>query len=671
MFIRSRTKRETNVAKTIKSWIIALVVGIAVGLAFDAFVLNYQTFVSASFQEVKPVEVVYADGMEEGQITKGKPAEYVFDAADVGNMHISLSPEAQKKYGRGVIFDIYAIDEGSAVYYDLGPISMKTGDQYLHLHLTGNVSKIRISTNNSAVLPVTVEFNVPRPYKPNWLFVGGFIVAALFICLMRTNSSIYRKAFDASKSFIVVVTVAVVVISCGVTTYKAASMNMGVAEHQYYELAQAFAEGHVYLDAEPSEELLAMDNPYDHNLRGALDVEALWDHALFEGKYYVYFGPLPCLLYFLPYYLITGGGEFPVAGATLITMAILCLGLMRLAYSTCRRWFAGCSQATFIYIVATLVAGSWIAYSAIRPGHYALPILLGLALMVWGVALIIEATAQKRIKTGRAVVGAGLLGLIITSRPQLLLGGVIAIILLVQHMREYGVKGDVKPLLLAIIPVVVFFAAQGLYNHARFGSYFDFGANYNLTTNDMTKRGFDIDRTPAALLFYLFEPPSVNVALPFFRGVDTESYYYGVSITEKMLGGIFWLTPLLLPIFAPVLGRYRRILGGQRLTLVIVCAISALILVVFDANGAGILPRYFMDFGIFLALGAVLCIGAIWGPRSSDKAAIGDSTNLVSTEHYLYEEGGKLHHTTGSIALLACAVATGLIMVMNIPGFGM
>ena len=660
-------------SKALKPWIVALAIGIVVGLAFDAFVLNYQTLISRSFEEVEPTHAVYAEGVKEGEIAKSKPIEYVFDDADIGNMHISLTPEAQKKYGRDVVFDVYAIDEGSAVYYYLGPVSMKTGDQYVHLHLTGNASRIKLATDTAAVLPVTVEFNVPRPYKPNWLFVAGSIIAALFICLMRTNSHVYRKLFDSSKAFLVIVTVVVVVVSCGITSYKAATMNMGTAERQYYELAQALAEGHVYLDAEPSDELLAMDNPYDRNLREETKVTALWDHALYSGKYYVYFGILPCLMYFLPYYLITGGAEFPVAGATLITMAILCFGLIKFSLSICRRWFPGCSQATFIYIVTALVAGSWIAYSAIRPGHYALPILLGLALLIWGIALIIDATARRNIKTGRAVLGATLLGLIIACRPQLLLGGLIAIILLVQHMREYGVARDLKPLVLAIIPVAAIFALQGWYNYIRFDSFFDFGANYNLTTNDMTKRGYDIDRTPAAILFYFFEPPSVNVALPFFRGVDTESYYYGVSITEKMLGGIFWLTPLLLPIFTIVLGRYRRIIGAQKLTLIIVSAICALVLAVFDANGAGILPRYFMDFGFFLAFGSALCIGLLWGPQQNSAKHVSkdETVDVISKEHYLYEEEGKLHYTTAGVILLVCAVATGIIMIMNIPGFGM
>ena len=44
------------------------------------------------------------------------------------------------------------------------------------------------------------------------------------------------------------------------------------------------------------------------------------------------------------------------------------------------------------------------------------------------------------------------------------------------------------------------------------------------------------------------------------------------------------------------------------------------ILVVFDANGAGILMRYFMDFGFFFSLSAVFCIGQIWRAEGQGEA---------------------------------------------------
>ena len=56
--------------------------------------------------------------------------------------------------------------------------------------------------------------------------------------------------------------------------------------------------------------LKSLSNPYDYRLRSMTlepaGVSYLWDAAYYIGRYYVYFGIVPELLFFLPYYLATG-----------------------------------------------------------------------------------------------------------------------------------------------------------------------------------------------------------------------------------------------------------------------------------------------------------------------------------------------------------------------------
>ena len=68
----------------------------------------------------------------------------------------------------------------------------------------------------------------------------------------------------------------------------------------YQELAMAFSEGQLHLLEEPSEELSSMVNPYDYRERKNSEIEVKWDFAYYDGKYYVYFGVVPCLLFYLP-----------------------------------------------------------------------------------------------------------------------------------------------------------------------------------------------------------------------------------------------------------------------------------------------------------------------------------------------------------------------------------
>ena len=71
-----------------------------------------------------------------------------------------------------------------------------------------------------------------------------------------------------------------------------------------------FEKGKLYLNEEPPDTVKNMENPYDTLLRDYLCNESgesyYVDYAYYNGKYYVYFGALPVLLLFLPYYIITG-----------------------------------------------------------------------------------------------------------------------------------------------------------------------------------------------------------------------------------------------------------------------------------------------------------------------------------------------------------------------------
>ena len=55
------------------------------------------------------------------------------------------------------------------------------------------------------------------------------------------------------------------------------------------------------------------------------------------------------------------------------------------------------------------------------------------------------------------------------------------------------------------------------YNQARFGSGFEFGATYSLTTNDMNHRGFNFSRVFRGLYSFLLQPPVIHSTFPFLE----------------------------------------------------------------------------------------------------------------------------------------------------------
>ena len=121
----------------------------------------------------------------------------------------------------------------------------------------------------------------------------------------------------------------------------------------------------------------------------------------------------------------------------------------------------------------------------------------------------------------------------------------------------------------------------------------------------MTQRGFVLDRIPLAVFHYIFQLPLVSPLFPF---LCEEPIYVGVymgnTIYSTMYGGILVLSPLLLWLFALPFAagnlKDKGAFGFSFLSL-----LAAVVLVAFDAEAAGILPRYFCDFGFFFAIAAV------------------------------------------------------------------
>ena len=136
------------------------------------------------------------------------------------------------------------------------------------------------------------------------------------------------------------------------------------------------------------------------------------------------------------------------------------------------------------------------------------------------------------------------------------------------------------------------------YNYIRFGSVFDFGASYNLTTNDMTNRGFVLARIPMSIWMYFFQPAHIVTVFPFFYAVSFHSGFLIRTIREATYGGVFNNVILLLNFF---IYRYRKELKERKLLgFVLLSVLFAFFVGIFDAQYAGILQRYFADFSWFL-----------------------------------------------------------------------
>ena len=193
-----------------------------------------------------------------------------------------------------------------------------------------------------------------------------------------------------------------------------------------------------------------------------------------------------------------------------------------------------------------------------------------------------------------------------------------------KRLRSRAGAGEAAAFLL---PVVVVAAGLMWYNAARFGSPFDFGANYNLTGNDMTQRGFNAVRIGPAVFTSLFELPSWQGVFPFLRETDVQTNAVIRTISEKFTGGILAATPYLWVLALPLLPAFRHCLHRRRVTACVVYGSLAamVVMTVVDCEMAGVLYRYLMDYSPVLLLGAALCWFCAEGALSR-RAALGEGT---------------------------------------------
>ena len=627
--------------------VIGVLVCVLLAIALEVFGYNFQFFYSMTYPDAGSYLVNGAQPSQVGTITLDSSSssfEITGLNSTVRSIHftpvLSDAAGAAKATDSKIQVVISLADEGNANYYANPAVSVDPADPattYISLDPAGKCHSIKVNMTNLAdigavqVSGISLNQKVPFDFDP--LRAGSVLAILLVLFALRPASGLYSRVRDSRLASHRILLVVLVVVQCVVVLALVLSNSHYVSltqtpsyenQFQYQKLAVALTQGHLYLNDVPSDALQAMANPYDTQARAAQGVPYLWDHAYFHGKYYVYFGILPCLVFYVPWLLVTHTG-FPTWLGIAICDCIYAAGLMYLLSAVCRRWFPRTSIGVLVVLdVMLFVAGGGIILAR-TPSMYFMPEAMSLALVSWGLGLWVSGTSRGYIERGKIVLGALLIALTMASRPQMVLSAVFGLVLFWPFLRDSkgdrGARRDVMGAFkVAMVPFVLVAVAVLAYNAARFGSPFDFGANYNLTTNDMTHRGFHLDRIPFGLYAYLFQPPVFGSQFPFLRQAYLDPAYQGITIYEPMFGGYFFLYPMALAVLGIVIGRVRAQLKEQRLLPLFVALVCvAFALCIFDLQGAGILMRYVCDFGLFFALAGAIVFLALLQVKSEKR----------------------------------------------------
>lgn len=622
-----------------------LIFTLAVLIVLELFVFNYKTYLTIGdkYQEKSipaidswTVNLTLNEGTEDTFTATANNPSIEFRDIDIPVRTAKLDADAPVN---AMDFDILFSDstrEGLYRNKDVGT-QVKTVERsyYTITSYSGDVNTIRYTLHidrGDQIVIRSLDLNetVPMHFSVVRILLLLVIAAAIYFvakapCMALNYDGTNTKHIWANvitASFFLGTIVFIYGIYVGDPFYYS---DKAILDQLSKELPDAFMNGQVSLLTEPSEELLAMDNPYDWGARSSERISYSWDHLLYNGKYYSYYGIAPVLTLFLPFRLITGT-YLPCMNAILIFCMLATVFLSLCWHEVLKRWFPKTTASVAVCGQFMLLCSSGMVYCMFRPKFYEAAETAGLMFFAIGLYFMLSSNlfTQEKLKVYKLALSAVFASLAVLSRPTFGLYAVAMLIFLFFALRQYLKAADapakkgkyvLKFLAASLLPYAFFAVLQMAYNYARFGSPFDFGIQYSLTINDFTRAEFHPSLAWISIYNFLFGLPGLSSSFPFINCSNewfgVTGYYYFEYSQNPMTFGLFWRAlPMFALVFAP---RALRALDREkRLRALLIGGVGCIVIpviIIASTWESGHAMRYNVDFGwqmLFAALAVCL-----------------------------------------------------------------
>jgi hypothetical protein len=377
----------------------------------------------------------------------------------------------------------------------------------------------------------------------------------------------------------------------------------------YSYLARAFLAGQVHLLVQPNPQLLALADPYDPVQNQPY---RLHDAVFFQGKYYLYYGPTPALVLFVPFRALTGLDCTEPLAVTVFCSIGLVYAFLIVQFLT-RRYLPETPFTLLLAAAPAMGFGTAVPFLLRRPLHYEVAISCGYAFVLASVYHYLIGALGERFRWRQVALGSLLLGLAGGARFPTLAAGLVPLVLgaytMAMMSRSRPSVRRYAAILLAFFgPVALCVLLLGLYNYIRFGSWTEFGIRYTLQgyQSPQTYKFYSLARLPAGLFYYLLAPPAFSAEFPFVTLAPARYLSPPPDFYLEPVGGLLPDSPLtiILLLSPAALLFFRR----ERLALYLVCAALLVIgieLLLLYGVSAGTM-RYEVDFAAFLLVPALL-----------------------------------------------------------------
>lgn len=534
--------------------------------------------------------------------------------------------------------------------YDIAKMTAVNENQQsmiMPCQFSGDVGTFRVKfTMNEEYDSLTLKsltINAPIPFDIQYIRWFGIIFISLFVYIL-INGIAMKMPFYQNKSFCNAFA-AVYTIICVVSAVKLVTFNSDIntiddwkgqfqltyGNQISQEIVDAFEAGQVSLLDEVEPELLELENPYDWGQRGSNHVEYKWDHVMYNGKYYSYYGIAPVILLFLPYHMLTGY-YFSTNLAVLLfgIIGIIFLTMTYMAFIRKFFWKVSTNMVLCGLIIIQTASGIW--YSIGRTLFYEISISSGFAFVTIGAYFLITSNiiGLGRVSFPRVALSSFFLATAVLCRPTLAVYCMAACLFyffglsksgtVIQNVENGAVYAKSKNkmfayIVCALLPMFALAAVQMYYNYIRFDSPLDFGIQYSLTINDFTNAQYHTHFVLIGLYNYLFAVPSFELSFPFistpFTKLDVNGYYF------SDVGNVSGILFMSLPVFAYIFSRKAYGLADVKnrrknaLLIGVTCVLMPLV-IICSVWESGYAVRYIADFAWQITIGALAIIFTLY-----------------------------------------------------------
>jgi hypothetical protein len=278
--------------------------------------------------------------------------------------------------------------------------------------------------------------------------------------------------------------------------------------------AEGFRSGHLHFAIEPAAALLTKANPFDPRWKPLW----YWDASLYNGHYYLYWGPVPALLLAGFKTLFRVRAHIGDQHVVFVLASLQALAGLLLVDRVQRRLFPDLPGAFVVLAIAVFAFATPTPYNLARGAVYEAAIVGGHAFLIAGLVFAFDAVSALGRQRSRLALAGTCWVLAVGCRASIAPAVALLVVLtcwLVAPRASWRVRGVALAWLGA--PIAVGIALLLTYNKLRFDAWLDFGRHYQLT---WIAFGSSPTYLPANVWSYAFRPGALRCTFPYLFAIS-------------------------------------------------------------------------------------------------------------------------------------------------------